>query len=264
MKVLADYAYKYRNLKFSRQDGILTVAFHSDGGPLLWSAGSRDTVHTELPDALHDIGRDRENRVIILTGTGDSFCAGREARGYGEATVAGFYEIHTEGRETLLNLLDLPVPVIGAVNGPAHIHAELLILSDLVLAADHAEFADEHFLRGLVPGDGAHVIWPMMLGPNRGRAFLLSGERIFAAEAKALGLVHEVVPRDRLQARAMEWARRFSEKSDLALHYTRRALSAHLKERLLGELDNGLLMEGFAYVDGAGIAADRKKTTTGS
>src|SRR5258705_280740 len=73
--------------------------------------------------------------------------------------------IYIEGKDLLMNLLDIPVPVIGAVNGPAFIHAELVTMSDIVIASDTAIFADlAHFPGGTVPSDGVHVWWEMLLG----------------------------------------------------------------------------------------------------
>jgi enoyl-CoA hydratase/carnithine racemase len=74
-------------------------------------------------------------------------------------------------------MLDVDVPIVGAVNGPARVHAELPLLSDVVIASESAVFQDAvHFERGVVPGDGVHTLWPLWLGPNRGRYFLLMGQ----------------------------------------------------------------------------------------
>jgi enoyl-CoA hydratase/carnithine racemase len=62
-----------------------------------------------------------------------------------------------------MNLLDIEVPVIAAVNGPALIHAEIPVLSDIVICSEKAEFQDApHFANGVVPGDGVHVVWPLV------------------------------------------------------------------------------------------------------
>ncbi len=93
-----------------------------------------------------------------------------------------------------MNHLNIEVPMIAAVNGPALIHAELAVLCDIVIASDNAEFQDApHFPNGVVPGDGVHVVWPLVLGPNRGRYFLLTGQKLSAKEALDLGVVSEVV-----------------------------------------------------------------------
>lgn len=253
MSRLANYADRYRNLKFDRDvQGVLVVTLHSDGGPLLWSAGAKDTIHADLPDAFLDIARDPDNRVVVLTGAGDAFCAARDPRGYGKPTLAGYEDVYLEGRDILMNMMAIPVPVIAAVNGPVTIHPEMPALADIVLAADHAVFADSHIQAGLVPGDGCHVVWPMLLGPNRGRAFLLTGDEITAQEARALGVVHEVLPAEALMPRALEHARRLAGLTPMTLRGTRTALTHHIKQRLFSELDRGLLLEGFAYVDRAG------------
>ena len=72
MPKLADYAAKYRNVRLERRDGILQVTLHTDGGSLTWGA-LKGSVHDQLGDAFYNIGHDRENRVVILTGTGPVF-----------------------------------------------------------------------------------------------------------------------------------------------------------------------------------------------
>ena len=161
------------------------------------------SLHAELGDAFARIALDRENKVVLFTGTGDTFITEFDDQEVSPETDMShmWARIHQEGMELLNNLLAVPVPMIAAVNGPATIHAELAMLCDIVIAADHAEFADlAHVPGGTVPGDGVHVVWPMLLGPNRGRYFLLTGERIGAAEARQLGMVGEVVPAGDLMA----------------------------------------------------------------
>ena len=82
-----------------------------------------------------------------------------------------------------MNFLNIEVPVISAVNGPAWRHSELPLLADIVLAADTAQFQDSaHFTGGLVPGDGMHIVYPLLLGVNRARYFLLTGTDSHGAE----------------------------------------------------------------------------------
>ena len=92
------------------------------------------------------------------------------------------------GRMLVENILAVEVPVISAVNGPCSIHAEVPLLSDIVLASDTAYFQDlAHFPRGLVPGDGSHVLWPMLVGPNRARDMLLMGKKLERAGGVRVG-----------------------------------------------------------------------------
>jgi enoyl-CoA hydratase/carnithine racemase len=246
MPRLAQYEDKYPNIRLERRDGILQVTLHTRGDSLKWGA-LNTSVHQQAGDALYQIGRDTENKVVILTGTGDVFCTSLDMDEMPTAPDADYWPgVVREGKDLLMNLLEIEVPVIGVVNGPATIHAELVLLSDIVLASDTAVFADHaHFTAGVVPGDGVHVVWPMLLGPNRSRYFLLTGEQIDALEARTLGLVGEVHPRDAVLARAWELAAQIAAKPDRTRRYARVALTQHIKKRMLDELGYGLTMEAF-------------------
>jgi enoyl-CoA hydratase/carnithine racemase len=241
MSELAEYAPRYQHARLTRDEkGVLEVALHTGGGPLVWS----ESAHRELGSLFADIGADAQNRVVILTGTGDAFCADLAGEGWAVMHPSALQEkIYLEGKRLLDNLLNIDVPVIGAVNGPARIHAELAVLSDIVLAAETAVFQDAaHMPNGVVPGDGVHVVWPLLLGPNRGRYFLLTGEEISAQQALTLNVVAEVLPPERLLPRAHELA----DKPVTALRYTRVALTQRLKRHLLDDLGYGLMLEGRA------------------
>ena len=244
-----DYAERYHGITFTRDDsGVLEMTLHTRGGPALWGT-SLTSLHTELGDAFRDVGRDRDNRVVILTGTGDSFIAAMDPqeRAHETGLAEMWPRIYAEGIALLRNLLDIPVPVIAAVNGPALIHAELAVMSDIVLAAEHAEFADlAHVPGGAVPGDGVHVIWPMLLGPNRGRYFLLTGERIGADEARRIGVVGEVLSAEALLPRARELAAQLAKLPGAMLRYTREVLVRDLRRRMQDELASGLAHEALA------------------
>ena len=249
---LSDYQSRYHTIRFARSGGILEVMLHSRGGEAKWGVSER-SLHNELGLAFSDIASDPENRIVILTGTGSTFIAAMDRdEPAPEPTLAEMWgRIYAEGMSLLENLLAIPVPVIAAVNGPALIHAEIAVLSDIVLAAEDAEFADlAHVPGGAVPGDGVHTVWPMLLGPNRGRYFLLTGERIGAAEAKRLGVVAEVLPRDALMPRARALAEQLAKLSPLTLRNTRAVLVRHLRKRLQDELSFGLGLEALAMLTG--------------
>mgnify|MGYP001372318905 CR=1 FL=1 len=245
MSKLEQYENKYETVKFERSNGILQVTFHSHGGSLKWGG----PAHGEFGYAFADIGSDPENRVVIITGTGDDYCA--EFEGTSPRRTPKTWDLtYWEGKRLLVNLLEIEVPIIGAVNGPALIHAEIPVMSDIVLASENATFQDApHFPNGVVPGDGVHVIWPALLGQNRGRYFLLTGQTLSAKEAHELGVVAEVLPRDRLLPRAWELAEQLAEKTDLTLRYSRVAMTLQLKRQMQDMLGYGLAIEGLAAVD---------------
>ena len=252
MTKLSDYGERYPSIRMRREGGILEVTLHTKGGTLQWGLGP----HAELPDAFHDIGADRENKVVILTGAGDEFsgpCVFPKAGHplFPTRPTAQFTEnLISEGRRMLMNLLNIEVPVISAVNGPAWRHSEIPLLGDIVIAAEHAAFQDSaHFPGGLVPGDGVHVVYPMLLGANRARYFLLTGQVIEAAEAQRLGLVAEVLPREKVLPRAWELARDIAAKPEVLVRHTRLLLTEPIKRRMQEELGFGLYNECLALMD---------------
>jgi enoyl-CoA hydratase/carnithine racemase len=220
--------------------GIVEVRIHTGDGPMVWAP----RVHDELVHAFSALADDPEVRVVLLTGTGDEFCTTMDA----PAFLAEKYEWHQiwwYGKRILQRLADIDVPVIGVLNGRATIHAELLFLSDIIIAADTASVADHaHFPNGAVPGDGVHVIWPYLLGPQRGKYFLLTGQEIDAQELLRLGAVNEVVPADAALERGRELARSLAEKPTSTLRYTRALLIDPLRKQLHEQLSHGLGVEG--------------------
>jgi enoyl-CoA hydratase/carnithine racemase len=241
MTTLDDYRDRYENIAISREDGLLEVRFHTGDGPLAWSAAA----HRDIGEAFTHIAMDRENKVVLLSGTGDVFC---DHIDHGSFVDHDWETIWSEGKRLLQALVDIEVPVVGVVNGPATIHAELVVLSDIVIAADTAFLADKaHFVGGAVPSDGVHLIWPFLLGPNRGRHFLLTGYELGAEEARELGVVAEVVPAASAPARGREIARSLAAQPGPKLRFTREALVAPWRVLLHGTgLSNGLALEGLA------------------
>src|SRR6266699_632369 len=244
MSSLEEYANKYETARMERRDGILQVTLHSGGQSLRWGF----LPHGELPEAFHDIGADRENRVVILTGTGPEFAGPRATPGTSSfpsrPSIDRIDRIHWEGRHLLMNLLNIEVPVISAINGPAWRHSEIPLLCDIVLAADTAQFQDSaHFPSAVVPGHGGHIVCPLLLGMNRGRYFLLTGQNLDAHKALELGLVAEVLPPDKLLARAWELAEDLARRPTLLLRYTRLLLTQALRHHMHDLLGYGLGME---------------------
>ena len=244
------YASKYQTIRMERRNGILQMTLHTDGGPLRWGF----LPHGELPAAFYDVGSDHENRVVIITGTGDEFSGPRATPGTSSfptrPSIERIDRIQWEGRHLLMKLLDIEVPVISAINGPAWRHSEIPLLCDIVLAAATAQFQDSaHFNSDVVPGDGMHIVYPLLLGMNRGRYFLMTGQTLDAAEALRLGIVAEVQPAEKLLARAWELAEDLTRKPTLLLRYTRLLFTEYLRRQMQDLLGYGLAMESLALFE---------------
>jgi len=243
---LDEYAAKYEHLRLHREDGILQLTMHSAGKDLIWGFGP----HQELGYCFADIASDPENKVVILTGSGDTFIH-KEDLGGGKVDARAWGEhVLPDAKRLLMNLLEIQAPMIAAVNGPATVHAELALLCDIVLAAEHSVFQDApHYPSGLVPGDGVHVVWQMLLGLNRARYFLLTGQQLAAQEALALGVVNEVMPQAQLLDRAWALARLLRARPALTTRLTREAMLMQVKRAMLEQLPYGLALEGLAACD---------------
>ncbi len=235
----------FPNLAFERDDrGVLTVRWHTEGGPLVFDA----RAHSDFPEAFHQVARDRANKLVVLTGTGDEWIAQIDFASFGDVTdPLAWDRVVWEGREVLRELLSIEVPVVCLVNGDARVHTEYALTCDLVLAAEGAVFQDApHLGGGIVPGDGLHVLWPLVLGPIRGKRFLWLQEEIPAEEALRLGAVSEVLPRDELVPRAMEIADGLLALPELTRRYTRELLNQRPRRLLEEGLGYGLALEGLS------------------
>ncbi len=242
-----EYFEKYKTLKFERDDdGVLVVRLHSDDGEVDYQA----IHHSEWMPAFTDVAMDRDNRVVVITGTGDSFLGEHGAGGVAAPDLEkrkvppSQWDVSLQRQKLLIDrLLEIDVPVIGAINGAVRLHAELVLLSDVTLAAEHTVFADiVHWPTGEPANDGAHVLWIELLGINRAKYFLMTGHEISAQEALTLGLVNEVWPKDELMPRALEIAHQLATYNEMALRYQRRAFADRWKHLFMDHYGTGVGM----------------------
>jgi enoyl-CoA hydratase/carnithine racemase len=264
----SEYKDSYANYKFELSpEGILFMQCHTDDGPLEWVWKS----HDDMADAFADIAGDREIKVVIHTGTGDNYnanwgkpvTADQKPLYNAYADADGIVEMDEKGwyaRKLLENLLEIDVPMIAAVNGPCTMHSEIPVLMDIVLASEDAFFQDlSHFPRGMVPGDGQHIVWDQLVGPSRARYMLLTGYKLTAQEAHQWGVVHEVMPKDKLVDRAWDLARDLAMRPPIVLRNTRFLLVQNLKRAFLNDMQLGLQSEMWAqrqfFPFGAGMQA---------
>ena len=243
------HAYRdgFPNARLNRsKSGVLEVALHTDGGTLVFNGHT----HEQFVDLFHAIGSDPDNRVVILTGSGDAFMETISPEGFDFFTPQGYDKIYREGRKVLMNILDIEAPLIAAVNGPARLHSEYILLADIVLATPSTVFQDKpHFELGIVPGDGVHLLWQEVIGSVRGRYFILTRQELDAETAKEWGAVNEIVPSNELLPRAREIAEGLAKLPPLTTKYTRITLTQKLRRIIDEGVTLGLALEGISAAD---------------
>ncbi len=170
--------------------------------------------------------------------------------GFDFFTPRGYDKIYREGKKVLMNLLDIEVPVIAALNGPVLLHSEYVLLCDIVLAAPTTVFQDRpHFDFGIVPGDGVNLLWPEVIGSVRARYFLLTRQILDAKTAQEWGAVNEIVSADSLLPRAHQIAESLAALPPLTGRYTRIALTQKLRRIVDEGAGYGLALEGISAAD---------------
>jgi enoyl-CoA hydratase/carnithine racemase len=237
----------FPNARLNRsKSGVLEVALHTDGGTLVFNGHT----HEQFVDLFHAIGSDPDNRVVILTGSGDAFMETISPEGFDFFTPQCYDKIYREGRKVLMNILDIEAPLIAAVNGPARLHSEYILLADIVLATPSTVFQDKpHFELGIVPGDGVHLLWQEVIGSVRGRYFILTRQELDAETAKEWGAVNEIVPSNELLPRAREIAEGLAKLPPLTTKYTRITLTQKLRRIIDEGVTLGLALEGISAAD---------------
>jgi enoyl-CoA hydratase/carnithine racemase len=243
-----DYFTAYSNLKLTRDtNGVLVVEFHSNGGPLIFTA----QAHTAVVDAFYRISQDRANKIVILTGAGGEFITGVDWPSFGNAADPGVWSrVHDEGVQVLENIANIRVPVIAAIEGRAHVHSEYALLANVIVAAEGATFQDvAHFAAGVVPGDGIFTAWSYRAGAGRAEAFLLNPQPLTARTAYEWGVVAEVVPNGKALSRARELAALYLKAPEVTRRDTRVHFIRPLKERIVREVGYGLSLEGASAAD---------------
>ena len=220
-------AVTYESITFDRRDDGVVVAT-LDRPHKLNAVDGR--LHHELSRLPGDVDDDPDTRVLVLTGAGRAFCAGGDFSPDAVALGSFGTPLVEEGRRIVDGLLACRKPVIAAVNGYAMgLGATIALLCDVVVAGRSAVFADTHVNLGIGAGDGGQVIWPMLVGPNKAKYFLMTGDRVDAVEAERIGLVNFVVDDDATLERATEIAARLASGPQQAIQASKQAVNAWMR-----------------------------------
>jgi enoyl-CoA hydratase len=203
----------------------------------------------ELHGTLDEIARDRDCRVVVLTGAGRGFCAGLDLKGYGVAPGAEGEEPAVErmkGQQHIATLIThmraTPQPIVAAVNGPAAGGGLALALgSDVRIAARSAKFNVAFVKIGLSGCDiGVSWLLPRIVGASRAFEMMLTGRFVDAVEADRVGLVSRVVDDGQAVEAAMEVAGEIAGNSRFGVWMTKEVMWSNLE---VGSLQAGIDLE---------------------
>jgi enoyl-CoA hydratase len=210
-------------------------------------------MQVELERVFRDADRDRGSKAIVLTGAGRAFCAGGDVQtmekgpDWDEGTDTHSAQIHSRARNLVYAMLDMEKPLVAMVNGAAvGLGATLALLADVVVASNRARIGDRHVSVGLVAGDGAQMIWPMLIGMNRAKEFLMTGDLVEGENLVRTGLVNHLVPEDELRTFTLSLAERLAAQPAYACRATKQLLNAQIRHQASISLDLGLAWEHLA------------------
>jgi enoyl-CoA hydratase len=232
----------YTTLETAREGDVLRVTIAHPTSAL---NAVDDALHHDLTRLFADLRREDEARAVLLTGRGRAFSAGGDFAWFPQLREPGRMEaLRRDAKQLIWDLLDVEVPIVAAVNGPAMgLGASIALLCDVIFMADTAVIGDPHVRVGIVAGDGGAAIWPLAVGPARAKQYLLTGDPLTAAEAERIGLVNRVVPAADLDREAMAFAERLAAGAPLAVRYTKLAVNKLVKDALNVAFDTSTALE---------------------
>ena len=233
------------SLTVTKEDGIGIVTLNR---PDRLNAFDED-MHSQVEQVWPILADDEDINVIVLTGAGRAFSAGGDIKGM----IARFGT--PEGRRRSLGttrhaknlvgqILNVQKPIISAVNGDAMgLGATVALVCDISVISETAKLGDTHVRVGLVAGDGGTTIWPLLIGVNRAKEFLMRGRVVSGREAAEMGIANHAVPADQVMDEAMKIARELNALPPLAVQWTKVSANQILKQQFNLAFDSGIAFE---------------------
>ncbi len=219
----------YKTILVEKKNGIAKIILNR---PQTMNALTEEMLG-ELVTALEDADKDVNIGVVILSGAGRAFSAGRDLPGV------------LEGREfpggaRYWKLEEISKPVIAAVKGPCYTGSfELAMCADLIIASEDAVFCDTHARFGIIPGGGQTQRLPRQIGMKKAKELIFTCDTVSAKEAERIGIVNKVVPLDKLDQEAEEMAEKILKNVPEAIV----AIKKLINDGMNMDMGSGLKME---------------------
>ena len=210
-----------------QQDGVLVLTLNR---PDKLNAFD-DALSYALIEALKKAEKDSKVRCLLLTGAGRGFCAGqdlnsRAVSNAGEQPPSLGDSIRKRYAPIVLKLRTMEKPVVCAINGvAAGAGASIAFACDYRLASEHASFIQSFIKIGLIPDSGACFLLPRLIGQGRAMDLMMTGRKVLAEEALAIGLINQLHPADQLMPTALQFATELAQGPPKAFGLLKRAVN---------------------------------------
>ncbi|MBW2063868.1 MAG: enoyl-CoA hydratase/isomerase family protein [Deltaproteobacteria bacterium] len=230
----------HQNIIFEKEGPVAIIKFNR---PEALNAINPEGL-AEANDALNKIQEDQSLRVLVLTGAGDkAFVAGADITHMVNLSPLEARKFSRMGQEFMARLEAFHIPVIACVNGFAlGGGAEIAMASDFIYASENAKFGQPEINLGIIPGFGGTQRLPRLVGKARAKELCMTGEMISAEEARDIGLVNKVFPREKLWEETMKTANTIASKGKVSLKAVKECIerggNVDLNEACLMESDN--------------------------
>ncbi len=248
----------WEHILLERRDGTATITLNR---PEQYNAFA-GLMRQEIVEALDAVARDRDVRVVIITGAGKAFCVGGDVNEFVSGTTRALEEHVSSERHAMckaaLLINSMEKPVIASVNGvAAGGGCNLALACDIRIASVKARFGQVFVKRGVHPDWGGIYFLPRLVGYSKAAELIFSGEVVGAEEALRIGMVNQVVPHEELVRTTRDLAERIAKNAPIPIAFAKRGLQNFQKWDLPQALDYEAyvlevckksedLMEGFA------------------
>lgn len=179
-------------LKYEVESGVATITLNR---PEVYNAFN-DGLSYDLQGALKQANKDKEVRVVVITGEGKAFCSGQDLKASSQAEKRSFIDsLHKRYNPIIRAMRNMPKPIIGKLNGvAAGAGCSLALACDIIVAAEEAMLVEVFVNIGLVLDSGSSYFLPRLVGSAKAFELSTMGTRVKGKEAYELGLVNKVVP----------------------------------------------------------------------
>ena len=245
----------FENILISKENSILTLTINR---PEKLNALNKALIQ-EMHDAMKEIEKDNEVRVVVITGSGaKAFVAGADISEFSDFSIEEGAQLAAQGQELLFNLIEnFSKPVIAAVNGFALGGGlELAMACHFRVASDNAKMGLPEVSLGVIPGYGGTQRLPQLVGKGKAMELIMTAGMLTAEEAKELKLVNYVVTQDELLAHCYSIAQKIIKNSPMAIRKAIKAVNANFQYGVNGYETE---IKAFGYCFGT---ADFKEGTT--